>query len=49
MKYIWAKAPAAIAVSSASVLTSWFISFSPFEIRYVADDAHLARHPQYDL
>src|SRR5881396_2673581 len=25
------------------------LGFSPFEIRYTADDAHLARHPPYDL
>jgi hypothetical protein len=40
---------AAIAVSSASVLISWFMAFSLFEIRYTADDAQLARHPPYDL
>ena len=28
---------------------SWFMAFSPFEIRYTAADAHLARHPPYDL
>jgi hypothetical protein len=46
---LWAKAPVAIAVSSASVSIGWFSACSPFEIRYPADDAHLERHPPYDL
>src|SRR5712692_8639326 len=46
---LWAKAPVAIAVSSAVVSISGFIAFSPFDIRRTADDAHLARHPPYDL
>jgi hypothetical protein len=46
---LWAKAPVAIAVPSAGVSISWLIAFSPFEIRYTEDDAHLARHPPYGL
>jgi hypothetical protein len=36
---LWARAPAVIAVSSASAFISWFIACSPFEIQYKADDA----------
>jgi hypothetical protein len=46
---LWANAPVAIAVSSVSVFIGWFIASSPLEIRYAADDAHLARHPPHDV